>query len=66
MLSRLLIALGAGATLVVGRTPDGFVPNSNTDLIVSYGQTAAMNGVVVDKGGNAAFRPLSWRVAKGK
>lgn len=59
MFSRLLIALGAGATLVVGKTPDGFVPNSNTDLIVTYGQTPAINGVVVDKGGNAAFSCLS-------
>lgn len=59
MLSRFLIALGVGPTLVVGRTPGGFVPNSNTDLIVTYGQTTAMNGVVVDKGGNATFSCLS-------
>lgn len=64
MFSRLLIALGAGATLVVGRTPDGFAPNYNTDLIVTYGQTAARNGVVVDKEGNAAFSFLSQLVAK--
>lgn len=55
MFSKILLALWAGATLVVGRTPDGFVPNSNTDLIVSFGQIAAMNGVVVDKEGNATI-----------
>lgn len=54
MLSTLFIALVAKATLVVGRTPDGFVPNSNADLMVVYGQTAALNGAVVDKGGNTA------------
>ncbi|KAH8767404.1 phosphatidylethanolamine-binding protein, partial [Diaporthe sp. PMI_573] len=43
------IALWAASTLVVGKTPGGFIPTSNTDLIVIYGQTAAMNGVVVDE-----------------
>lgn len=52
MLSKPLLALWAGATLVVGITPSGFTPNSNTDLIVAYGQTAAMNGVAVDQAGN--------------
>lgn len=54
MISKYSIALWAGATLVVGKTPSGFTPNSDTDLIVLYGQTPAMNGIVVDKAGNTA------------
>lgn len=57
MFSTLFIALVAKATLVVGRTPDGFIPKSNTDLMVLYGQTAAMNGAVVDKAGNTGKSP---------
>jgi hypothetical protein len=49
----LFTALWAASTLVVGKTPQGFVPKSNTDLFVVYGQTAAMNGAVVDKAGNS-------------
>ncbi|KAG6358450.1 hypothetical protein INS49_014334 [Diaporthe citri] len=54
MLSKPLLALCAGATLVVGNTPSGYTPNSNTDLIVAYGQTAAMNGVVVEQAATAS------------
>jgi hypothetical protein len=42
-----LIVLAAGAGLVAAKTPTGFTPASTTDLIVTYGKTAAMNGVVV-------------------
>jgi hypothetical protein len=59
MLLKRFIALWAASTLVVGKTPGGFIPTSNTDLIVIYGQTAAMNGVVVDEEGNAAFSSVS-------
>ena len=59
MLLKRFIALWAASTLVVGKTPGGFIPTSNTDLIVIYGQTAAMNGAVVDQGGNAAFSSVS-------
>lgn len=55
MLSKPLLALWAGATLVVGKTPSGFTPASNTDLIVVYDQTAAMNGVEVDQAGNSTI-----------
>ena len=54
MLSNPLLPLWAGATLVVGETPSGFTPNSNNDLIVVYGQIAAINGVVVDPAGNTS------------
>lgn len=49
MISKTLIPLVSAAALVAGITPSGFAPASTTDLIVAYGQTAAMNGVVVDK-----------------
>lgn len=65
MLLKRFIALWATSALVVGKTPEGFVPKSNADLIVVYGQTAALNGVVVDKAGNSAFSSVSWWVAKG-
>lgn len=51
MLPKPLLALWAGAALVVGKTPSGFTPTSNTDLIVLYGQTVAMNGAEVDQAG---------------
>ncbi|KAI3400362.1 hypothetical protein diail_3379 [Diaporthe ilicicola] len=53
MISKVSVALWAGATLVVGKTPSGFTPSSDTDLIVVYDQTPAMNGVVVDKAATA-------------
>ncbi|KAH8900788.1 PEBP-like protein [Thozetella sp. PMI_491] len=49
MYSKSLIALAAGAALVAAKTPSGFTPASTTDLIVTFGKTEAMNGVVVDK-----------------
>lgn len=55
MISKPLLALWAGATLVVGKTPSGFTPGSDTDLIVVYGQTVAMNGVDVDQAGNSTI-----------
>ncbi|KAJ0116620.1 hypothetical protein J7T55_009770 [Diaporthe amygdali] len=54
MIRKPLIALWAVATLVVGKTPSGFTPASDTDLIVVYGQTPAMNGVAVDKAATAS------------
>lgn len=44
-----LTILAAGAGLAAAKTPSGFTPASNTDLIVTYGSTAAMNGVVVSQ-----------------
>lgn len=55
MLSKPLLALWAGAALVVGKTPSGFTPTSNSDLIVVYDQTAAMNGVEVAQAGNSTI-----------
>lgn len=55
MLSESLLALWAGATLVVGKTPSGFTPASDTDLIVVYDQTVAMNGVEVDQAGTSTI-----------
>lgn len=49
MVSKTFIVLGTGAALVAGKTPSGFTPASNVDLVVAYGTTSAMNGVVVDK-----------------
>ncbi|KAK3308679.1 phosphatidylethanolamine-binding protein [Chaetomium strumarium] len=48
MVSRCLAILLA-ATTAVARTPDGFAPASDTDLIVEYNGFAALNGVVVSK-----------------
>lgn len=51
MVYKTIIPLVSAAALVAGKTPSGFTPASNTDLLVAYGTTAAMNGVVVDKAG---------------
>lgn len=55
MLSESLLALWVGATLVVGKTPSGFTPASDTDFIVVYDQNVAMNGVEVDQAGNSTI-----------
>ena len=46
-----LVVLIAAATTSLARTPDGFSPGSKTDLFVSYGGVAALNGAVVAQGG---------------
>ncbi|KXX81764.1 CEN-like protein 1 [Madurella mycetomatis] len=48
MVSRCLAALLA-ATAVLARTPDGFAPSSDTDLVVEYRGFAPLNGVVVSR-----------------
>lgn len=53
MTSKTFVLMVSAAALVAGKTPSGFTPTSNTDLIVTYGQTVAMNGAVVDKAGEA-------------
>jgi hypothetical protein len=50
MVSRCLAILLA-VTTAVARTPAGFDPASDTDLIVEYNGFAALNGVVVSKSG---------------
>lgn len=44
MLSK-AIAVLAAATLTSAATPMGFMPQSNTPLIVSYGGISALDGV---------------------
>lgn len=61
-----LLALWVGATLVVGKTPSGFTPNSDNDLVVVYGQIAAMNGVVIDQAGVCRLRSKFLRVPNRK
>ena len=49
MVSQSLLLKTVAATLALARTPSGFAPESNTDLIVEYGGISADNGVVVSK-----------------
>ncbi len=56
MISRCLAALVA-ATTVLARTPTGFTPSSNTDLIVEYNGFAPLNGVVISKSGKQSLPP---------
>ncbi len=39
------------ATTVLARTPSGFTPSSNTDLVVEYNGFVPLNGVVISKSG---------------
>ncbi|KAK4042918.1 CEN-like protein 1 [Parachaetomium inaequale] len=48
MVSKCLAALVAAAT-VLARTPAGFTPSSETDLVVEYNGFAPLNGVVVSR-----------------
>ncbi|WYZ38758.1 hypothetical protein EsH8_III_000672 [Colletotrichum jinshuiense] len=48
MLSK-AVAVLAAATLTSAATPQGFMPNSNTPLIVSYGGISALDGVNLPK-----------------
>jgi hypothetical protein len=48
MVSKCLAALVA-ATTVLARTPAGFTPSSETDLVVEYNGFAPLNGVVVSR-----------------
>lgn len=49
--SLVLLAIVAGA---LARTPAGFEPSSNTQLIVEYNNIAAMNGMMISKEGKDA------------
>jgi hypothetical protein len=49
MLSKSFAVLVAAATVSLAKTPTGFEPASNTDLIVEYSNLAALNGAVVSK-----------------
>lgn len=49
----LLLALVTAAALVAGRTPEGFTPGTDTDLVVLYGRVAPPDGAVVDKAGTS-------------
>lgn len=42
-----LVVLATSVALVAAKTPSGFTPASNTDLIVTYGKTSPLNGVVI-------------------
>ncbi|KAK0635437.1 phosphatidylethanolamine-binding protein [Bombardia bombarda] len=49
-----LAALVAAATVSLARTPDGFQPASNADLIVAYGNATAPDGAVVARAATQA------------
>lgn len=51
MFSQSVAVLVAAVTLACAKTPSGFQPASNTDLIVEYSNVAALNGAVVSKEG---------------
>lgn len=50
-LTRSLVALLAAATASQARTPVGFEPASNAELIVEYNGVVAINGAVVPRNG---------------
>ncbi|TRX89082.1 hypothetical protein FHL15_009999 [Xylaria flabelliformis] len=49
MLSKFLITLAASASSALAATPAGFEPGSQTSLLVTFGNVAAQDGVVVAK-----------------
>jgi len=51
MLSYSLAVLVAAATVSLAKTPAGFEPTSNTDLIVEFNNIAALNGAMISKEG---------------
>lgn len=57
MIPRHFTALVA-ATTALARTPEGFTPASNTDLIVEYSGFAPLNGAVVSRSGNHQSLPI--------
>ena len=66
MVSQSLLLQAAAATLALARTPSGFAPESNTDLVVEYGGISADNGVVVSKQSRWSLpRALPWAQTKG-
>ena len=56
MVSKCFAALVA-ATTVLARTPAGFTPSSNTDLVVEFNGFAPLNGVVISKSGKQSLLP---------
>ncbi|KAI1130933.1 PEBP-like protein [Nemania abortiva] len=49
MLSKSLVALAASASGALAATPAGFEPGSDTSLLVTFGNVAALNGAEVAK-----------------
>ncbi|GAP84029.1 putative phosphatidylethanolamine-binding protein pebp protein [Rosellinia necatrix] len=49
MLSKSLLALAASASGALAATPSGFEPGSETSLLVTFGNVAALDGAVVAK-----------------
>jgi hypothetical protein len=47
MFSKILVSVAASASVVLAATPAGFEPGSQTSLLVTYGDIAALDGVVV-------------------
>lgn len=43
------VVLLSSALVAWAKTPEGFEPASNVDLIVAYGQTSGLNGVDLAK-----------------
>ncbi|KAI1332109.1 PEBP-like protein [Xylariaceae sp. FL0255] len=59
MRSSSLAALTAAASGVLAFTPPGFEPSSKTNLLVTYGSVAALNGTVVAKAAVASAPTLA-------
>lgn len=47
------LAALVAATTVLARTPAGFTPSSETDLIVEYNGFAPLNGMVISRSGKS-------------
>lgn len=59
MLSQSLAVLVAAATVSLAKTPSGFEPGSDTDLIVGFSNVAALNGAMISKEGSSPYDILA-------
>lgn len=66
MQAQLLISLVGGAALVAGADLAGFQIAMDPALLVVYGSTPAMGGVVVDKAGNEQIQTMKEASSKTK
>ncbi|KAL1870807.1 hypothetical protein VTK73DRAFT_2436 [Phialemonium thermophilum] len=53
MLSKSMAVVVSAASMALAKTPSGFEPASNSDLIVEFSNLAALNGAVVSKEASA-------------
>ena len=58
-LPRILAILVTAATTSLARTPDGFQPASDVDLIVLYNTVPALNGAVMIRNGGCTYKKSS-------